>query len=169
MKCSGFISHPILTRGHFFGGASSNPYRLPIETSSLETEGKRGRDLEKISIVLWFIQNSLDSKNMSIGLECLAGYPACLSLVPLEGKVSFGIATPERSSCLISAYVLFGLKDSLRVPKWQSLTLDLHCFHTIGFVELTIQLPLNKSLRTSMCFKTSDNEIVNFDCRNGIP
>lgn len=74
--------------GHFYGGTSSNPYRLPIETSSLETEGQRGRDMEKVSIVLWFLQNSLDSKRVSMGLECLAGYPACLSLGPLEGKGS---------------------------------------------------------------------------------
>lgn len=44
--------------------------------------------MEKVSIVLWFLQNSLDSKRVSMGLECLAGYPACLSLGPLEGKGS---------------------------------------------------------------------------------
>lgn len=103
---SSFIFY--LTRGHFSWGTSSNP--LPIKVSVLwkQRESEAGA-WRGCLLSVWFIQSPLDSKSMSMGLEGLARYPAYLTLGSLEDKGSFGIATPERSSCLISPYALFGL------------------------------------------------------------
>lgn len=105
---------------------------------------------------------------MSIGLECLAGYPACLSLGPLEGKGSFGIATPEiiLFNFRICSFWVKGFTEGAKMTA-ADIRFTLLPHNWICWVNYPTAP--NKAPRTSMCFKTSDNEIVNFDCRNGIP